>query len=175
MRKSGLPSEICRIARDYIATEQADVSALIRGLNKKHIELNKIQKQNEKLLSENQEKFEKLKKKELELRRKENELKKGKQQELNDFLIHSRRQLENLVRTLKEGEITREKTLAVKQFINDLTKNTEHLEQKIEAEEEKLAKDEQDFAKQIASKNHHTTKKSRNKNETARKQSRIAK
>ena len=158
-KKSGLPSEICKAAQDYILTEQADVSALIRGLNKKHIELNKIQKQNEKLLSENQEKFEKLKKKELELRRKENQLKKGKQQELNDFLIHSRRQLENLVRTLKEGEITREKTLAVKQFINDLTKNTEHLEQKIEAEEEKLAKDEQDFAKQIASKNHHTSKK----------------
>ena len=163
-RKSGLPSEICKAAQDYILTEQADVSALIRGLNKKHIELNKIQKQNEKFLSENQEKFEKLKKKELELRRKENELKKGKQQELNDFLIHSRRQLENLVRTLKEGEITREKTLAVKQFINDLTKNTEHLEQKIEAEEEKLAKDEQDFAKQIASKNHHTsTKKTKRK------------
>ena len=163
-KKSGLPSEICKAAQDYILTEQADVSALIRGLNKKHIELNKIQKQNEKLLSENQEKFEKLKKKELELRRKENELKKGKQQELNDFLIHSRRQLENHVRTLKEGEITREKTLAVKQFINDLTKNTEHLEQKIEAEEEKLAKDEQDFAKQIASKNHHTsTKKTKRK------------
>ena len=163
-KKSGLPSEICKAAQDYILTEQADVSALIRGLNKKHIELNKIQKQNEKLLSENQEKFEKLKKKELELRRKENELKKGKQQELNDFLIHSRRQLENLVRTLKEGEITREKTLAVKQFINDLTKNTEHLEQKIEAEEEKLAKNEQDFAKQIASKNHHTsTKKTKRK------------
>ena len=163
-KKSGLPSEICKAAQDYILTEQADVSALIRGLNKKHIELNKIQKQNEKLLSENQEKFEKLKKKELELRRKENQLKKGKQQELNDFLIHSRRQLENLVRTLKEGEITREKTLAVKQFINDLTKNTEHLEQKIEAEEEKLAKDEQDFAKQIASKNHHTsTKKTKRK------------
>ena len=163
-KKSGLPSEICKAAQDYILTEQADVSALIRGLNKKHIELNKIQKQNEKLLSENQEKFEKLKKKELELRRKENELKKGKQQELNDFLIHSRRQLENLVRTLKEGEITREKTLAVKQFINDLTKNTEHLEQKIEAEEEKLAKDELDFAKQIASKNHHTsTKKTKRK------------
>ena len=163
-RKSGLPVEICRTAKDYIATEQADVSALIRGLNKKHIELNKIQKQNEKLTSENQEKFEKLKQKELELRRKENQLKKGKQQELNDFLIHSRRQLENLVRTLKEGEITREKTLGVKQFINDLTKNIEHFEQKIEAEEEKLAKDEQDFAKQIASKNHHTsTKKTKRK------------
>ena len=163
-RKSGLPVEICRTAKDYIATEQADVSVLIRGLNKKHIELNKIQKQNEKLTSENQEKFEKLKQKELELRRKENQLKKGKQQELNDFLIHSRRQLENLVRTLKEGEITREKTLGVKQFINDLTKNIEHFEQKIEAEEEKLAKDEQDFAKQIASKNHHTsTKKTKRK------------
>lgn len=163
-KKSGLPAEICKAAQNYIATEQADVSALIRGLNKKHIELNKIQRQNEKLTAENQEKFEKLKQKELELRRKENDLKKGKQQELNDFLIHSRRQLENLVRTLKEGEITREKTLGVKQFINDLTKNTERLEQKIEAEEEKLVKDEQNFSQQIASKNHHTsTKKTKRK------------
>ena len=46
-QKSGLPAPICKAARDYIATEQADVSALIRGLNRKHIELNKIQKEAE--------------------------------------------------------------------------------------------------------------------------------
>ena len=135
-QKSGLPSDICKAARTYIATEQADVSALIRGLNRKHVELNKVQKEAERL---------------------ESNLKKGKQQELNDFLIHSRRQLENLVRTLKEGEITREKTLSVKQYIAELTEDTMRLDRKMEAEEEKLARDEAKFeAEQTASKKHST-------------------
>ncbi len=154
-QKSGLPAEICKAARTYIATEQADVSALIRGLNRKHVELNKVQKEAERLVAESQEKTEKLRERELELRRREANLKKGKQQELNDFLIHSRRQLENLVRTLKEGEITREKTLSVKQYIAKLTEDTMRLDQKIEAEEEKLARDEQKFeAEKAASKKH---------------------
>ncbi len=149
-QKSGLPSEICRAARTYIATEQADVSALIRGLNRKHVELNKIQKEAEARAAEAVQKLDKLKERELEIRRRESDLKKGKQQELNDFLIHSRRQLENLVRTLKEGEITREKTLSVKQFIADLTEDTMRLDAKVEAEEERLARDEQKFAAEKA-------------------------
>ena len=149
-QKSGLPAAICKAARTYIATEQADVSALIRGLNRKHVELNKVQKEAEKLAAETQIKYDKLRERELEIRRRENDLKKGKQQELNDFLIHSRRQLENLVRTLKEGEITREKTLSVKQFIAELTEDTMRLDGKIEAEEEKLARDEQKFAAEKA-------------------------
>ena len=149
-QKSGLPSEICRAARTYIATEQADVSALIRGLNRKHVELNKIQKEAEVRAAEAEQKLDKLKERELEIRRRESDLKKGKQQELNDFLIHSRRQLENLVRTLKEGEITREKTLSVKQFIAELTEDTMRLDAKVEAEEERLTRDEQKFAEEKA-------------------------
>ncbi len=152
--KSGLPPAIVKHAREYIATEQTDVSALIRGLNRKHVELNRIQKEAERAMLQADEKYEKLKARELDLRRKENDLKKGKQQELNDFLIHSRRQLENLVRTLKEGEITREKTLGVKQFISELTSETERIEAKIEAEEEKLARDEAAAEFQAKSKKH---------------------
>lgn len=150
--KSGLPEDIVKHAREYISTEQTDVSGLIRGLNRKHVELNKIQREAEKQTTQAQEKYEKLKARELDLRRKENDLKKGKQQELNDFLIHSRRQLENLVRTLKEGEITRDKTLAVKQFISELTDETERLENKIELEDEKITRDEADFAAEQAAK-----------------------
>ena len=149
-QKSGLPSDICKAARTYIATEQADVSALIRGLNRKHVELNKIQKEAEVRAAEAEQKLDKLKERELEIRRRESDLKKGKQQELNDFLIHSRRQLENLVRTLKEGEITREKTLSVKQFIAELTEDTMRLDAKVEAEEERLTRDEQKFAEEKA-------------------------
>ena len=59
------------------------------------------------------------------------------QQELNDFHIHSRRTLENLVRTLKEGELTKEKTKGVKNFISELSSDTDRLIQKIDAEDEK--------------------------------------
>ena len=149
-QKNGLPTAIVKAARSYIATEQADVSALIRGLNRKHIELNKVQKAAESEKKQVLEKSFRLKEKELELRKKEHNLKEGKQQELNDFLIHSRRQLENLVRTLKEGEVTREKTLAVKQFISELEADTKRFEQKFEEEEVKLVKAEEEFAKEIA-------------------------
>lgn len=158
-QKSGLPAPICKAARDYIATEQADVSALIRGLNRKHIELNKIQKEAERKAAEAQEQLNRLKQKELELRRKENELKKGKSQEMNDFLVHSRRQLENLVRTLKEGEVTREKTLGVKAFINNLTNDTQRLDSKLEAESDRLAKDEESFTKELVKQKHPASNK----------------
>ena len=148
-QKNGLPAAICKAARNYIATEQTDVSALIRGLNRKHIELNKVQREAQRISKEYQEKYDRLKAKELELRRKENELKKGKQQELNDFLIHSRRQLENLVRTLKEGEVTHEKTVGMKKFLSDLADDTERLEDKIDAEDDKITRDEEAFEKEL--------------------------
>ena len=158
-QKNGLPVDIVKSARNYIATEQADVSALIRGLNRKHVELNKVQRAAESEKKQAEEKSLRLKEKELELRRKEHELKAGKQQELNDFLIHSRRTLENLVRTLKEGEVTREKTLAVKQYISELEKDTKHFDEKFEAEEEKLEKAETEFAKELQKGKHPASNK----------------
>ena len=147
-RKSGLPQELVNKAKNYIASEQADVSSLIKGLNKKHAELDRIQHKARTLQKEVEEKELRIKEKELALKRKENELKKGHQQEMHDFLIHSRRSLENLVRQLREGELTREKTLGVKQFISDLEKDVDHLDNKIEVEEEKLALQEEAFAKE---------------------------
>ena len=149
-RKSGLPQEVVNHAKNYIATEQADVSSLIKGLNKKHAELDRIQHKARMLQKEIEEKEQRIKEKELSLRRKENELKKGHQQEMHDFLIHSRRTLENLVREIREGELTREKTLGVKQFISDLQNDVDRLDNKIEIEEEKLAAQEQAFQKETA-------------------------
>ena len=137
-QKNGLPQKLCKAAKNFIATEQTDVSALIRGLNRKHVELNKIQKVAEKKENDFLQKKERLDLREENLRKLELNIKKEKMQELDDFLIHSRRQLENLVRTLKEGEITREKTLGVKKFISDLTEDITNLEQKIQREEDNL-------------------------------------
>ena len=42
--KSGLPQSVVNKAREYISTEQADVSTLIRGLTQKHAELDSLLK-----------------------------------------------------------------------------------------------------------------------------------
>lgn len=162
-RKSGLPQEVVNHAKNYIATEQADVSSLIKGLNKKHAELDRIQHKARMLQKEVEEKEQRIKEKELTLRRKENELKKGHQQEMHDFLIHSRRTLENLVREIREGELTREKTLGVKQFISDLQKDVDRLDNKIEVEEEKLAAQELAFQKETEERKKQTSSNKKTK------------
>ena len=162
-QKSGLPKEICRAARNYIAQEQADVSSLIKGLNEKHLELDRLQKAMLNEMQAAEEKSLKLREKEVELRRKEHELKNGHQQEMHDFLVHSRRQLENLVRQIKEGELTREKTLGVKGFIGQLEKDVDRLDKKIEAEEEALEKAESELAKAKEKKKHPASNKTTKK------------
>jgi DNA mismatch repair protein MutS2 len=67
---------------------------------------------------------------------------------MHDFLVHSCRTLESLVREIREGELTREKTVGVKQFISDLQKDVDRLDNKIELEEEKLSAQEQAFQKE---------------------------
>ena len=162
-QKSGLPKEICKAARNYIATEQADVSGLIRGLNEKHLELDRLQGDARREAELIEEKNLKLREKEVELRRKEHELKNGKQQEMYDFLVHSRRQLENLVRQIKEGELTREKTLGVKGFISDLEKNVSRLDKKIEAEGEELEKAAEELQKAKEKRKHPSSNKTTKK------------
>ena len=136
--KSGLPNFIVKNAKHYIATEQTDVSALIKGLSKKHSELDKLRNATEKEAQVQEEKGLRLAEKEVQLRRKEHELKNNKTRELDEFMRQSRRELENLVRQIREGEITRDKTVSVKQYIAELEANGHRLEDELEAEEEKI-------------------------------------
>lgn len=136
--KSGLPNFIVKNAKHYIATEQTDVSALIKGLSKKHSELDKLRNATEKEAQVQEEKGLRLAEKEVQLRRKEHELKNNKTRELDEFMRQSRRELENLVRQIREGEITRDKTVSVKQYIAELEANGHRLEDELEEEEEKI-------------------------------------
>lgn len=140
--KSGLPNEIVKKARSYIANEKTDVSALIKGLTQKHAEFEELQEQFRQKEIDLNEKWRKNDLKSLSLKQKEHELKLGYQKESQEFLENSRKELENLVRLIKEGEITREKTLAVKKFIADITQTVEQKEKQIQKEEEVLLEEE---------------------------------
>ena len=139
-KNSGLTTEVLNKAKSYINTEQADISFLIKGLNEKHKEVDTLIKEykdkENKLLQKQQKTYNK----EQNIKQREHDLKIAENKKELSFLKESRKKLENLVRELKEGEITREKTLKVKDFISNLTDSIEKHSTILEAEEKNLNK-----------------------------------
>ncbi|MDR0494413.1 MAG: endonuclease MutS2 [Treponema sp.] len=137
--RNGLPDSIVTQARNYVDSGYSDISALISGLKEKHRELDtltdKAKTEDLRLLDERR----KADLKELRLRQKEFELKSGLAGKLRLLLDESRKTLENLVREVKEGEMSREKTLKVKGFLSDLARMVEAEDAALEEEERALA------------------------------------
>ena len=117
--RNGLEPSIVELARSYLLSERADVSALIKGLTAKHEELDRFEQEKKKEEQTLREKRRKSDLKELQLKQKELELREQGYRRLDDLFDDSRKQLENLVREIREGEMTREKTLQVKNWIAD--------------------------------------------------------
>jgi DNA mismatch repair protein MutS2 len=140
--RNGLPPAMVERARSYLAEERADVSALIRGLRDKHRELDSgrehIRSQEEGLREERR----KADLRELRIRQRELELKNAGLGRLEAFLAESRKTLENLVRELREGEITREKTVAVKEFLAGLEEAALEAGEALEREKAGIIADE---------------------------------
>lgn len=164
---SGLDKKIVMRARGYIQNEQADISALISGLNKKHSELDRRLRETESMQSAVEERALKNEQKEIRLRRREHDLKAQASKNESAFLRDARRRLEKLVRELKEGEITREKTLAVKEFKESLEAAEKIHSEILEAEEKNLLSDEEKFEVRINSHKSNKIKKGRVKNSEA--------
>jgi DNA mismatch repair protein MutS2 len=137
--RKGLAEDIVRRARAYLAEERSDVSALIRGLKEKHLTLDAAaQKSRDEELRLREERR-RADLRELRLRQKEAELKRDAAGRLRAFLAESRKTLENLVREVREGELNREKTLRVKDFLSGLAGAVEAEDAALEAEERELA------------------------------------
>lgn len=137
-RRNGLPAAIVDQATAYLEGEQADISAMIASLTQKHQEADKLSQD---LKLEQRSIWEKRRKvdlKELQLRQKEQELSRQDHREGRLFLAESRRMLENLVRELREGELTKAKTQSVKQFISQLEDAIKEQDKKLEQEAELL-------------------------------------
>ena len=134
-RRNGIPSAIMDAAQSYVSNNQADISALIKGLNEKHTELARLEKEFRSKERRISDKWRRVDLKELRLRQDEMNLREQGYRRSAEFLDENRRMLENLVRELREGEITREKTLKVKETIANLS-NAVDLERKAIQEEQ---------------------------------------
>ncbi|MDR1307963.1 MAG: Smr/MutS family protein [Treponema sp.] len=137
--RNGLPPELTEKARTYLDKERSDVSALISGLKEKHRELDEAARSAREQELKLREDRRRADLQELSLRQREYQLKREGALEFRRFLRESRRQLENLVREIREGELTGEKTRGVKEFIRRLEENSAEAEAALEAEEAALA------------------------------------
>lgn len=149
-KRSGLPSRTVEKAKSYINSQQADVSSLIKGLTEKHAELAELEKEAKEREKTVKEKENKLELKMISLQEKQIELEEREQRKASEFVEQAHKELENLVRLLREGEITRAKTIAVKQFLNRLSeedqKNTAETQAKklqLEEDRKKLEREEE--------------------------------
>ena len=149
-KRNGLPLDICQAASDYITDKKADVSALIKGLNEKHEELANIEAEVRRKEQKVNEKWRKIDLKDLRVKQKEYELREIGYKKSRDFLDESRKMLENLVRELREGEITREKTLKVKETIAKLTEAVEAEKVNLQEEKDLLVKAEAEQADKVS-------------------------
>ncbi len=133
---SGLPEKVILGAKKYTTEESADVSVIIKTLSE-------MQKEAEHRLEAISEKEKKIAQKEARMLEKEADflerearfLEKEARNE-SDFVRAARSKIENLVRELREGEITREKNLKVRALVDDLTK--EARKKQTESEEKRL-------------------------------------
>ena len=137
-KRNGISERIIQNACAYIENKQADVSTLIKGLTEKYKELSELEKSIKSKEHSINEKWRKVDLKELRVKQHEFELKEQGYKKSKDFLDESRKMLENLVRELREGEITREKTLKVKETIANLSKAVELENQSLEEAENEL-------------------------------------
>ena len=135
---SGLPKEAVEKAQNYISTEQADVSTLIRGLTAKHEELDELVRQQRIKNADLETKELKIHGREIEILERDLELKELECKQSFAFLRETRSQLENLVRVLREGEITKEKTQGVKKFISDLEVSIDEQKSQLELKRKEL-------------------------------------
>jgi len=136
--RNGLPQNIVEQARSYLDEERTDVSALIAGLKEKHRELDRAVRDREEEARRLREERRKADLRELRLRQKELELKQQGMGEFKRLLQESRKKLENLVREIREGELTRDKTVAVKDFLSSLEKQVQDADSSLAAEEQLL-------------------------------------
>jgi DNA mismatch repair protein MutS2 len=138
-QRNGLPPDIIDRARGYLAEERSDLSALIAGLKQKRQDLDLATEAGKAETLRLREERRRVDLKELRLRRQEMDLQAEGVGKLRRLLTESRKTLENLVRELKEGELSREKTRGVKEFLRDLERTVAAEEALLEEDRESLA------------------------------------
>ena len=136
--QNGMPPAIINAARNYVKDKSADAAALIQGLIEKHQRLAVFEKEREETEALLKEKQRKCDLQALQLKQKELTLRQQGYKRLEQLFEEKRSSIENLVRTIREGQLTHDKTAAVKTFFNEFEQELTQEQQHITEEEHEL-------------------------------------
>ena len=142
----GIPGNIIESAEGYLNRGESSVSGMIRELESRQISLMKKEKalsDVENVLKEDKRRNDLL---HLQLKQQKHILKTDGYRELKRYVDASRSELENLVRELREGEINRENTRKVKEFIKETDSFVNSMADELEREESELSEPEYNAA-----------------------------
>ncbi len=142
-QRMNLPSSIIDRAFQYLGKEALEISTIISSLEEKKREVDQLKSLMEKREKESVELHRSLELEKLRLAQTEYHLREGRIAELSHFITEKRKELENLVAELREGEITKKKTQKVKAFISSLEQKKREDQQKIASLDTKLSHQKQ--------------------------------
>ena len=119
-RRNGIPRSVADSARRYLHDEQTDAAGLIRRLTQKEQDVNRRTRELDRGREELGALRDELAVRERDLAVRELAVRRNAVSDLERFVADTRKDLERLVRELREGQLDREKTRAVKLFIDEL-------------------------------------------------------
>lgn len=135
-KRSGILKEIIDDAYSMLGEGKESSAQIITSLLSKSRTLDRKMSEIDREKRLLQQKTKELEEKEKELKSELLLVKRDGYKDLNDYLSSSRKELENLVRMVKTGEINKEKTKKVKSFISKIEDEKKKIEEEIEREEE---------------------------------------
>ncbi len=138
-RRMSLPVEVINKAESYLGEQNLKASEIIRRLEEKEREEERRLKDMEEKEKTIREKIRALDLHELSLRQKEILLRQEQIGSLSSFISQKRAELENLVAELRTGEITREKTRKMKNFLDTLDEKKEESTRHVQKMKQTLA------------------------------------
>jgi DNA mismatch repair protein MutS2 len=145
-----VPKEVVDRAKQYLGSEAVQIGSIIKDLESKRRALEQEEKaMHDRYLSLQQE-VKRQQLKELQLKQREHALRDEQNTALFRFMREKRKELENLVSDLKQGELDATKTKQVKTYIKSLETKVEEEQTQLEAQQEALEQFERVDPKQLA-------------------------
>ncbi len=133
-----LPREVVERAEAYLGSEAIQIASIIKDLEDKRKNLEQEEAQTKQRYKTLQAEVKEVQLKELRLKQRELQLKDEQTTELARFMAEKRKELENLVKRVREGELDKEKRKQVKTFLSSL-------EEKVAAEKDDMLRQESDL------------------------------
>lgn len=137
-RRMELPAGIITAAQEYLGTEAVRISSIIKDLEEKQRTIRSMEEelaQDKRALDAT---LAQVRERSRALLEEEVRVRETEAARISSFIASTRRSLENLIAELRQGEITREKTLRTKQFIEELQQEEKKEQAALAARKDKL-------------------------------------